>query len=253
MSPPHPEPLRVYRDGADRPSVTALVPMRHDSERVKGKNFRPLAGRPLYHHVVRALAACPLIDEIVIDTDSPTITEDCARHFPADTARVRVIPRPEHLRDGHIPMNDVLRHDVTQAGEGGPGDVFLQTHSTNPFLRSETITAAVETYLAGRETHDSLFGVTRWQTRLYDQHGAPINHDPARLLRTQDLPPIYEENSNLYLFTRAIIERTGRRIGDRPRLFEIDRLEATDIDDEEGWRLAEALVLTGRLTEPAGA
>ncbi|MEO0482172.1 MAG: acylneuraminate cytidylyltransferase family protein [Planctomycetota bacterium] len=239
---------------ARSPSITALVPMRHDSERVRGKNFRPLAGRPLYHHVVRALLACQHIDEIVIDTDSPTITEDCAQSFGGSAGpRVRVIPRPEHLRDGHIPMNEVLRHDTTQAGTGKPDDLFLQTHSTNPFLQTETITAAIEAFLAHRDQHDSLFGVTRWQTRLYDQHGSPINHNPTELLRTQDLPPVFEENSNLYLFTRAVIEATGRRMGERPRLFEIDRLEATDIDDEEGWRLAEALVLTGQLGQPAAA
>ena len=82
--------------------------------------------------------------------------------------------------------------------------------------------------------------MTRWQTRLYDADGTPINHDPDVLLRTQDLPPVYEENSNLYLFTADQIA-AGRRIGKRPILFEIDPLEAVDIDDEADFVLAEAL------------
>ncbi|MEL7472467.1 MAG: acylneuraminate cytidylyltransferase family protein [Planctomycetota bacterium] len=230
------------------PHITALVPMRHDSERVRGKNYRPLAGRPLFHHVVRALLGSGSISEVIIDTDSPTIADDCAEHFPS----VRVIPRPEHLRDGSIPMNDVLLHDVAQGGRGRADDLFLQTHSTNPFLRSETIDRALERFLASRDAHDSLFGVTRWQTRLYRADGAAVNHNPQELLRTQDLEPLFEENSNLYVFSRQTLSRHGRRIGERPMLFEIDRLEATDIDDEQGWRLAEALVATG-LLEPAHA
>jgi CMP-N-acetylneuraminic acid synthetase len=161
--------------------------------------------------------------------------EDCKQHFPS----VRLLERPEHLRAGEVPMNDVLLHDtgIIEA------DFYLQTHSTNPLLRSETITQAIDTFLADYPIYDSLFGVTRWQTRLWDQLGRAINHNPAMLLRTQDLPPIYEENSNLYIFTRAILAARHNRIGDRPLMFEIDRLEAWDIDEEIDFRVAEFLYL----------
>lgn len=213
--------------------------MRHDSERIKGKNYRPIAGRPLFEHIVAALLDSGAVTNVLIDTDSPVITQ-LANVW--DDPRLKVIPRPEHLRDGSIPMNRVLLHDIQQA----PADFYLQTHSTNPLLKPATIARAVETFLTGIVSgrHDSLFSVTRWQTRLYDAHAKPLNHNPEKLERTQDLPPVYEENSNLYLFTPATLTRLGRRIGDRPLLFEIDRLEATDIDDLQGWRLAEALFAT---------
>lgn len=217
-----------------QPTIIALVPMRHDSERVRGKNYRPFAGRPLYHHVIDTLLRCPRIGEMVIDTDSPTILEECPRTFPS----VRLLERPEHLRRGDTPMNEVLLHTTDRVA----GDFYLQTHSTNPLLRPETVERAIEQFLgAYPERCDSLFSVTRWQTRLYDAAGGAINHDPNVLLRTQDLPPVYEENSNLYLFTRDSLQRRGHRIGERPLMFEIDRLEATDIDDEAGWAVAEAL------------
>ena len=121
-----------------------------------------------------------------------------------------------------------------------PSDWYLQTHTTNPLLRSNTIEAALDRMETDTTGHDSLFSVTRWQTRLYAADGSPINHDPNVLLRTQDLPPVYEENSNLYLFTRDQI-LAGRRIGDQPILFEVDPLEAVDIDVETDFVLAEAL------------
>jgi CMP-N-acetylneuraminic acid synthetase len=214
-------------------SVVGLVPMRHDSERVRGKNYRLLGDRPLYHHIVAALLESGVVDQVVIDTDSPFIAQDAPAHFD----RVTVIPRPEHLLGGHTPMNDILLYDVSQVD----ADLYLQTHSTNPLLRPSTIASAVKTLLDQRPQYDSLFGVTALQTRLWWDGQRAVNHDPAVLLRTQDLPTIYEENSNIYLFARDTLERRGNRIGERPLLFPIDRAEAWDIDEEIDWTVVEAL------------
>ena len=216
------------------PKIVALVPMRHNSERVPGKNYRLFAGRPLYHRIVGSLLACPFITEVVIDTDSRKIMEDASQHFP----QVRLIDRPEHLRSGIIPMNDVLLYDASRIRS----DYYLQTHSTNPLLRTETITKAIETFLLPGD-HDSLFGVTRLQTRLYDAQSHPINHDPDILLRTQDLPPVYEENSTLYIFSGETLEVRKNRIGCRPVMFEVGREEAIDIDEELDFLFAEFLFM----------
>ncbi len=90
------------------PAIAALLPMRHNSERVPGKNYRRFAGVPLYHHIMRSLMDCKRIDQIVIDTDSEFIIEDAVRAFP----EVRIIRRPDTLLGGHVPMNDVLLHDI---------------------------------------------------------------------------------------------------------------------------------------------
>lgn len=214
------------------PRIVAIVPMREHSVRVPFKNRRPLAGQPLYRWIVDALAACPLIDEIVIDTDSPTILADTL-------PRVRMRERPEHLRADTLPMNDVLLATT----EAIDADFYVQTHSTNPLLRTETIQRAIETFLARFPEHDSLFSVTRRHVRLWDAAGRPINHDPAVLLRTQDLAPVFEENSCLYLFTRRQLAERQNRIGERPLMFEIDPIEAQDIDDEHEFRIAELLML----------
>jgi CMP-N-acetylneuraminic acid synthetase len=213
--------------------IAALVPMRHHSERVPAKNFRIFAGRPLYHHIIETLLVCQTITDVVIDTDSEWIMKDCQEAFPS----VRLLERPMHLRGATLPMNDVLFNTVTHA----EADLYLQTHSTNPLLRPETINRAVELLLENYPSYDSLFSVTRLQTRLWDALTRPINHNAAILLRTQDLPPVYEENSCLYIFTREILERRHSRIGERPLMFEVDRLEAVDIDEELDFQVAEFL------------
>jgi CMP-N-acetylneuraminic acid synthetase len=208
--------------------------MRHTSHRVPGKNYRSFGGEPLFYHVVRALLACDEVDAVVIDTDSPVIREHARKDFPG----IHLLERPEHLRDDTTPMNDVLLHTTEQF----PSDLYLQTHSTTPFLRASHFAAAISVMRNQYPIYDSLFGVTRLQTRLWDQLARPVNHNDAILLRTQDLPPIYQENSTLYLFGRDTLVARHNRIGFRPYLFEIDARDAWDIDDEAGFQIAEMML-----------
>lgn len=215
-------------------NLVALVPMRHHSQRVPGKNYRLLAGKPLFHHVLETLLAVPQITEVVVDTDSTTVMDGLRDYFP----RVTIIPRPEYLRGDDVPMNDILIYDTALV----PADFYLQTHSTNPLLKPETVSQAIQLLTTQYPAYDSLFSVTRLQTRLYDQNGQAINHDPAVLIQTQDLPPVYEENSCLYIFTRENLVKRHHRIGEKPLMYEIDADEAWDIDEELDFEIADFLL-----------
>jgi CMP-N-acetylneuraminic acid synthetase len=212
--------------------------MRHHSQRVPGKNYRHLAGKPLFHHIITSLLTCPEITQVVVDTDSPPIINDLKENF----SQVTILERPERLRADDIATNEVLIYDISQV----QADFYLQTHSTNPLLRSETISKAVQTFISNYPIYDSLFSVTRMQTRLWDQSGRAINHDPAILLQTQDLPPVYEENSCLYIFKRQTLLARRNRLGERPMMFEIDPPEAWDIDEELDFQIVELLITQGK-------
>jgi CMP-N-acetylneuraminic acid synthetase len=215
-------------------SIAALVPMRHHSQRVPGKNFRPLAGKPLFHHIISTLLACPELSQVVVDTDSQPIMEGLQQHFPSVTS----LERPAHLRGDAVSMNEILVYDTSQV----EADYYLQTHTTNPLLRSSTISRAIQSLLENTPEYDSLFSVTRRQVRLWDQLGRAINHNPAILLQTQDLPPVYEENSCFYIFTRQNLIDRLNRLGVRPYMFEMDAAEAWDIDEELDFSIAEFLM-----------
>ena len=216
------------------PRFAALVPMRHHSQRVPGKNYRLLAGKPLFHHVIQSLLTVPEIHEIVVDTDSEPVMDGVRKHFP----QVTLINRPEHLRADDVPMNDILIHDTQQV----QADFYLQTHSTNPLLKPETLSRAIKSLLTNYPANDSLFSVTRLQTRLYDQNGQAINHNPRELIQTQDLPPVYEENSCIYIFNRANLLAKRHRISDHALMFEIDADEAWDIDEEMDFEICDFLL-----------
>jgi len=216
------------------PKIVALVPMRHHSQRVPGKNYRVLAGKPLFHHIVETLLAVPDITEVVVDTDSEPVMDGLREYFP----QVKIIDRPEQLRADDVPMNRILIHDTGLF----PADFYLQTHSTNPLLKPETVSRAINLFLADYPNHDSLFSVTRLQTRLYNKDGNAINHNPNELIQTQDLPPIYEENSCLYIFTRENLITKQHRISNCPMMFEINADEAWDIDEELDFTITDFLL-----------
>ena len=131
------------------PKLVAFVPMRHHSQRVPGKNYRLLAGKPLFHHIVETLLAVPEIAEILVDTDSEPVMDGLRQHFP----QVMVLPRPEHLRADDVPMNDILIHDTSQV----QADFYLQTHSTNPLLKPQTVSRAIQSLMTKYPNYDARY------------------------------------------------------------------------------------------------
>lgn len=218
-----------------RNKCIALLPMKAHSERLPNKNIRSFCGNPLYHSILTSLLKSEYIKEVVINTDIKSIAEEVTELFK----NVRVIDRPKELCGDYISINSLIAYDMSQS----EGEHFLQTHSTNPLLTTETINKAILKYFNNFEKFDSLFSVTRLQKRFYTPNGSPINHDPKdHLLRTQDLPSIYEENSCIYIFSRDSFKKANNhRIGLKPQMFEINLHESIDIDEESDFILAEAL------------
>lgn len=210
--------------------------MKAHSARVTGKNFRPFAGKPLFRWILDSLLSMDEIERIVINTDAREIL---AANGLVDTHRVLIRDRKPELCGDFTSMNLVLADDVAAIDS----ETYLMTHTTNPLLSANTIRRALCKYRDSVATAecDSLFAVNRYQTRFYRADCSPINHDPKNLIRTQDLEPWFEENSNLYVFNRPSFASTQARIGCKPMLFVTPRLEAADIDDQIGWTQAETM------------
>jgi len=213
--------------------LSAIVPMKAHSERVADKNIREFNGKPLFYWIFDTLSRVNAVSRIILDTDSEKIAEMVRSYFDVDVSF-----RPRRLQGDMVSMNRIIEHVISLY----PGQrTFLQTHATNPLLKRDTLERAIETFFDLKE-YDSLFSVTRHQSRFYDSRFQPVNHDPEELKRTQDLPPLYEENSNIYIFSRESFLAARARVGKHPYLFEMDPLEAVDIDEEKEFVLAETLM-----------
>lgn len=216
--------------------VVALLPMKANSERVKGKNFRDLAGKPLFQWILDALLSTDDIACVVINTDAKQILLDNGL-FESDKVVIR--ERKPELCGDFVSMNLILEDDIKAVA----ADAYLMTHTTNPLISAETVKAAISKYESSRTKHDSLFSVNKVQTRFYRADMSPVNHNPDELVRTQDLEPWYEENSCLYVFSKSSFAKTKARIGESPIMFETPPLESVDIDEPSDWQMAEALAL----------
>lgn len=214
--------------------VNVLLPMKGHSERVPNKNLKNFNRVPLYRAILEILLKSDLVEGIYINTDSIKIIKDVHESYPG----VNIIKRPENIQGDDVSMNRIIEYDLNQID----GEHFLQTHSTNPLLTRDTLDKGIEFYFENLDRYDSVFSVTKWQTRFFWEDGKPINHDPSLLIRTQDLTPVFEENSNFYMFSKeSFIRADNKRIGLNPAMFEVNKIESIDIDEPEDFQIAEIL------------
>ena len=216
--------------------VVALLPMKANSNRVKGKNFRDLAGKPLFRWILDTLLSIDMIDQIVINTDAEELL---LKHGLPSDDRIMLRKRKQEICGDNVSMNLVLQDDI----ENINSELYLMTHTTNPFLGKDFITNSIQEFYKAKLSRnvDSLFSVNKIQTRFYSENCKPINHDPNNLIPTQDLEPWFEENSNFYLFTKDSFMQTQARIGLNPMMLENKKIESVDIDTPDDWQLASAI------------
>lgn len=224
-----------------RYKLVALLPIKANSERIVGKNFRVFAGKPLFRWILDTLLSVSEIEKVIINTDARDILKYHGIH---ETDRLIIHDRPEDIQGDHISMNTIINNDLSRVDAA----TYVMTHTTNPLLSRQTIIDALNAYQSGLNVgKDSLFTVNRVQTRFYRENASAINHDPDNLIPTQELEPWYEENSNLYLFSKESFVKANARIGKRPVLFETPPLESADIDDPTGWTQAEVFALSRQM------
>ena len=222
-------------------SICAILPIKHKSSRIPGKNYRDFNGKPLFTVILDTLIKCNIFNEIIIDTNSEIVKDIVNSDYK--NYSIRIYDRPEHLWDGDIPMNIILENVILSSKLNY--DLYLQTHTTNPLLSKETILDSVKTFrLKEKEEYDSLFSVKKLQTRLYRNENDKVialNHNPNELLPTQDLEPLYEENSCIFIFKKDILIKKKHRIGYKPYMYVMDDIQSSDIDIETDFIIAESL------------
>jgi CMP-N-acetylneuraminic acid synthetase len=221
-----------------RKKLVALLPMKANSARVKGKNFRKLNGKPLFRWILDTLLSVDEIDQVIINTDARQILEN---YSLVETDRIIIRDRKLELCGDLVSMNKIIADDLDDTD----ADIYLMTHTTNPFMTVNTIRACIKKFVESEHagTADSVFTVDKVQTRFYREDGTPVNHNPENLTRTQDLEPWFEENSNLYIFSKDSFSKTHARIGAKPCLYVSPKFESIDIDEPADWEMA---IVAGR-------
>ena len=175
--------------------IVAIVPIKNHSARIPDKNFKLFNGKPLYYWIIEKLISINEIEKIIINTDSTRIlnNKEILSHN-----KIILRKRKKNLVGDHVSVNKIICDDINSIDS----DIYLMTHTTNPLLEISTIRKCIKEYMKriNSKKFDSLFTVNKILDRLYDNNFNSLNHKKYELIRTQDLPNIFQENSNLYIF-----------------------------------------------------
>ena len=208
--------------------VVAIMPIKLINERCPGKNTRMLGGKPLLQHELDSLKQTGLCENIYV-----YCSDDAVVPFLPDG--VTFLKRPEVLDLPTSNFSQIFESFMNDVD----ADIYVYAHATAPFITVETMKQCIEAVKT--EEFDSAFCAIKLQDYLW-QDGEPLNFDASNLPRTQDLKPIYQETSGVYVFTKAVYENYKRRVGRKPFIKEVTFKEAVDIDNPEDFELAEVLV-----------
>ncbi len=208
--------------------VVAIVPMKLNNRRLPNKNTKAFTnGKPLCHYILSTLLKVERIEEVYVYCSNPEITE----YIPEG---VKYLQRSATLDQDTTKMNEVLSCFAKDV----PADVYVMTHTTAPFVTTESIEKGLEAVLSGE--YDSALAVKKLQDFLW-KNGKPFNYQLDSIPRTQDLEPLYEETSGFYIYSAKVINELGRRIGDKPYMVEVSEIESIDIDEKEDFEIADAI------------
>jgi CMP-N-acetylneuraminic acid synthetase len=208
--------------------IVAIMPIKLKNERCPGKNTRILGNKPLMQYELDNLKKTSLCDDINVFCSS----EDVIPFIPEG---VKFIKRPDYLDLPTSNFNQIFSCFMEQID----AEIYVYAHATAPFITVETMRQCIEAVKSGE--YDSAFCAVKLQDYLW-QDGEPLNFDSSNLPRTQDLKPIYQETSGVYVFTREVFQKYHRRVGIKPFIKEVSFKEAVDIDNPEDFELAEVLV-----------
>jgi len=232
------------------PSALALIPARAGSQRVPGKNIRPLAGHPLIAYSIAAARESGLFDLVYVSTDSEE-TAEVARRYGAEVPELR----PAELAGSTSPDIEWIRHTVKLLGERGREfDLFSILRPTSPFRGAGTIRRAWEELLA-HGAGDSIRAVELCRQHpgkmwtLEGEEMRPLLPQPAGVplhsRQYQSLPEVYVQNSSLEIAWTRVVTEHDSIAGERLVPFFTAGAEGFTIDYPEDWSEAERLVASG--------
>jgi len=217
----------------------AIIPARGGSKGLPRKNVLPLAGKPLIVWSIEQALASSSIDRVIVSTDDQEIGRI------SELAGAEVIQRPADISGDEASSESALRHvldTLAEQGDAPDNVVFLQC--TSPIRPPGCIDRAFEAYaLKGA---DSLLSVTECHRFFWklsnDGYGEPQNYDPLHRPRRQEMDNAYQENGSLYIFSRALFDESGSRLGGKIALYVMEDPTSYEIDSPTDFAIVEMLM-----------
>jgi len=209
--------------------TVCIVPIKKNSKRVKGKNFKLINKKPLYTYLLDKLKFCNF-DEIYVDSDSKVIEQYTKKN------NYKFIYRKASLAKDMANGNDLLNYHSKLV----ESDLYFQLFVTAPLLSIKSINNCVK-ILKNTKKYDSIFTFIK-EKSFYWFKDKPLNYKPVVLPRSQDLIPIIRETTGLYGIKRKALKKRKCRIGYKPYKYLVEKKEAIDLDNHMDFLLLEKYI-----------
>jgi CMP-N-acetylneuraminic acid synthetase len=208
--------------------IVAFVPLKLNNERLPNKNTKLFDnGKPLLAYILNTLSKVETITASYVYCSDLSITQ----YLPTG---IQFLQRSPSLDSASTKMNEIMHAFAQEVF----ADVYILTHATAPFLSPESIQLGIQKIVS--EGYDSALTVVKMQDFFW-QNGQPLNYDIENIPRTQDLEPMFVETTGLYLYKREVLLEKNTRIGKKPYLIEVSKIEATDINEPIDFEIANAI------------
>jgi CMP-N-acetylneuraminic acid synthetase len=208
--------------------ITAVVPVRAGSQRVKNKNTRPFAGTTLLDIKLEMLSRIKTIDKIIVSTDC-----DNAKAI-AKKYGVNIHKRDPYYASSECTNSEFFENMANYVDSGS----ILYAPCTAPLIKESTYYDFINRY----SLNDMKNLVT---TSLIKEHlwldGKPINYEIDKSPNTQDLPDIMSINYGLSIISRELLLKSKNIVSSNPNFYVLDNLEGVDVDTPLDFKFAEFL------------
>lgn len=211
--------------------IVSFIPIKLNNQRLQGKNTMILNGRPVCDHIFNTICKVDNLDERYVYCSDEKIIPFID---PYKEKGLCFLKRDSYLDGSLVKGLEIIERFVSDVD----ADIYVLTHATQPFIKSSSISAALEKVIIGE--YDSAFSAVALQDYLW-MKGKPINYDIKNIARTQDLEPVYMETGAFFIFRKEVFTKLGQRIGDKPYIYKINQFEAVDIDTLEDFEFAKVV------------
>ena len=203
--------------------ITAIIPVREGSRRLKNKNVAPFAGTNLLINKINQLKQVKEITNIVVSSDSDNMLE-MARLQGVSTHKRAV----EFCDEKSKTFGEVVAH----ISENVDGDDILWATCTAPLVFPKQYKEAISLYYKALEDgYDSLVSMEKFKRYLWDDNG-PINYELGiKHVPSQQLKPLYFVTDGILLAPRRKMIEWKYFHGSNPYKYILDKRTSIDIDD----------------------
>lgn len=211
--------------------IDAIIPLKEESVRVPNKNFKNFGNTTLIDIKIKSLLKIKNINNIIINSNSKEILNNLKNKYP----RFEYVLRESYYASSECSGSEFFENIAINTNS----DVLIYSPVTSPFIKSETLILAIQSFLKETE-YDSVVSVHDMKHHMW-MNNKPLNYDPVNSPNSQDLPTVNKITYGFGIISRELMIKRRNIVGEKPFFYEVDELEAVDIDTNLDFEFAEFL------------